>query len=97
MKKAQQMQEDVQKAQEEIKQLSATGTAGGSAVSITINGEHQASDIQIDADVLNDKETLEDLMLIAINDANKQIADISAEKMNNATGGKLSGGMKLPF
>jgi DNA-binding protein YbaB len=43
------MQDNMQQAQEEIKQLTATGNAGGGSVKVSINGEHQATDIQIDA------------------------------------------------
>jgi DNA-binding YbaB/EbfC family protein len=98
MKKAQQMQDNMQQAQEEIKQLTATGNAGGGAVKVSINGEHQATDIQIDVSVMNDKELLEDLILSAINDANGQITDASAARMKTVTGGmNLPSGMNLPF
>jgi len=98
MQKAQKMQEDMQQAQAEIKNLTATGKAAGGAVQVTINGEHQATDLQIDEGVMDDKDMLEDLILTAINDATKQIADASAAKMKGATGGmKLPGGMNLPF
>ncbi|TEU22845.1 MAG: YbaB/EbfC family nucleoid-associated protein [Gammaproteobacteria bacterium] len=98
MQKAQKMQEDMQQAQAEIKNLTATGKAAGGAVQVTINGEHQATDLQIDEGVMDDKDMLEDLILTAINDANKQIDDTSAAKMKGATGGmKLPGGMNLPF
>ncbi len=98
MQKAQKMQEDMQKAQEEIKNLTATGKAAGGAVQVSINGEHQATNIQIDESVMDDKDMLEDLVLTAINDANQKIANASAEKMKGVTGGmKLPGGMNLPF
>ncbi|HAD99816.1 MAG TPA: YbaB/EbfC family nucleoid-associated protein [Gammaproteobacteria bacterium] len=98
MQKAQKMQEDMQQAQAEIKNLTATGKAAGGAVQVTINGEHQATNLQIDEGVMDDKDMLEDLILTAINDATKQIADESATKMKSATGGmKLPGGMNLPF
>ncbi len=98
MQKAQKMQEDMQKAQEEIKNLTVTGKAAGGAVQVTVNGEHQATDLQIDDGVMNDKDMLEDLILTAINDATKQIADTSAAKMKGATGDmKLPGGINLPF
>ena len=98
MQKAQKMQEDMQKAQAEIKDLTATGKAAGGAVQVTINGEHQATDLQINEGVMDDKDMLEDLILTAINDATKQIADASATKMQSATDGmKLPGGMSLPF
>ena len=98
MQKAQKMQEDMQKAQEEIKNLSVVGSAAGGAVEISLNGEHVANNIKIDPSVMDDKEMLEDLILTAINDANQKIANASAEKMKAATGGmKLPGGMNLPF
>lgn len=98
MKKAQQMQDNMQQAQAEIKQLTAIGKAAGGAVQVSVNGEHQATDIQIDASVMNDKDMLEDLILTAVNDANQQITDASAIKMKAATGGmKLPGGTSLPF
>ena len=98
MKKAQQMQDNMQKAQEEIKTLSATGKAAGGAVEITINGEHLATNIKIDEMVMDDKDMLEDLILTAMNDATAQISSASAAKMKGATGGmKLPGGMNLPF
>ncbi len=98
MQKAQKMQEDVQKAQADIKNLTATGQAAAGAVQISINGEHQATNIQIDEGVMDDKDMLEDLILTAINDANKQITDASTKTMKNATGDmKLPGGMSLPF
>jgi DNA-binding YbaB/EbfC family protein len=98
MKKAQQMQDNMQKAQEEIKTLSATGKAAGGAVEITINGEHLATNIKIDEMVMDDKDMLEDLILTAMNDATQQISNASEAKMKGATGGmNLPGGMSLPF
>ena len=98
MKKAQQMQDNMQKAQEEIKALSAIGKAAGGAVEVSINGEHIATNIKIDAMVMDDKDMLEDLILTAMNDATQQISQASEAKMKGATGGmKLPGGMNLPF
>lgn len=91
MKKAQQMQDNMQQAQAEIKQLTAIGKSADSAVQVSINGEHQTTDIQINDSVMDDKELLEDLILTALNDANQQIKDASAAKMKTATGG-----MKIP-
>ncbi|SMN11583.1 FIG000557: hypothetical protein co-occurring with RecR [uncultured Candidatus Thioglobus sp.] len=92
MKKAQQMQDNVQQAQAEIKQLSAVGSAAGNAFKVTVNGEHQITDIQIDESMMADKEVLEDLILTAVNDANRQISSATKAKMKGATGG-----MSLPF
>ena len=57
MQKAQKMQEDMQKAQAEIKNLTATGKAAGGAVQVIINGAHQATDLQIDEGVQKLQET----------------------------------------
>lgn len=92
MKKAQKMQDNVQKAQEEIKLLAAVGKSDGGNVQVHINGERQATNVQIDSSLMDDKELLEDLIITAINDANQQISDISAAKIKNATGG-----VSLPF
>jgi len=98
MKKAQQMQDNMQKAQDEIKTLSATGQAASGAVQITVNGEHMATNIKIDEMVMDDKDMLEDLILTAMNDATQQISSASEAKMKGATGGiNLPGGMNLPF
>ncbi|MBA5249536.1 MAG: YbaB/EbfC family nucleoid-associated protein [Gammaproteobacteria bacterium] len=98
MKKAQQMQDNMQQAQAEIKLLTATGTAANGAVQVNINGEHQVNNIQIDDSVMNDKTLLEDLILTAINDANQQIANATVAKMKIATGDiKIPSGMSLPF
>lgn len=98
MKKAQQMQDNMQKAQEEIKALTATGKAAGGAIEVTINGEHLATNVKIDEMVMDDKDMLEDLILTAINDATTQISSASAAKMKGATSGmNLPGGMNLPF
>ncbi|QKQ23963.1 YbaB/EbfC family nucleoid-associated protein [Candidatus Ruthia endofausta] len=100
MKKAQQMQDNMKKAQAEIKNLSATGKAAGNCVEITLNSEHIVSDIKILDEVMNDKELLEDLILRAMNGAVRQISDVSSAKMKTATGGmNLPSGMKnfLPF
>ncbi len=98
MKKAQQMQDNIQQAQAQIKLLSATGTAAGGAINITLNGEHLVTHLDIDEALLNDKDLLEDLILTAMNHASKQISDLSAAKMKDASAGiSLPGGMNLPF
>jgi DNA-binding YbaB/EbfC family protein len=98
MQKAQKMQHDMQKAQAEIKKITVTGSAAGGAVQIALNGEHMATNIDINESVLDDKEMLEDLILTAINDASQQISSASSEKMKGITGGMdLPPGMNLPF
>ncbi len=98
MKKAQQMQDNMKKAQTEIKNLSATGKAASGAIEITINGEHMVTDIKILDGMMDDKELLEDLILNAMNDAVRKISEASSAKMKTATGGiNLPSGMNLSF
>ncbi len=92
MKKAQQIQNNMKKAQSEIKNLSATGKSADGYVEIILNGEHIVTNITILDEVMSDKELLEDLILNAMNDAVKQIANASSTKMKTITGD-----MNLPF
>ena len=69
MKQAQQLQANMQKAQEEIAAMEVTGESGGGMVKVTINGRHEAKRVQIDPSVpLDDREMVEDLVAAAIND-----------------------------
>lgn len=103
MKQAQKMQEDMQKAQEELANMEVTGQAGGGMIQVIMNGRHDVKRVSIDAslmsdDLSNDKEMLEDLLAAAVNDAVRQIEKNSQEKMSGMTAGlNLPGGMKLPF
>jgi len=99
MKQAQKLQEDMQRAQEEIAKLEVTGEAGGGLVSVTVNGRHEARRVQIDASLLtDDKEMLEDLVAAAFNDAAHKLERETQEKMSSMTSGlSLPPGMKLPF
>jgi DNA-binding YbaB/EbfC family protein len=92
MQKAQKMQSDMKLAQDEIKLLSCTGESASGGIKITINGQHQTTAVEIDKGLLNDKEMLEDLIMMAINDASSQVNRISEEKMKGVTGG-----LNLPF
>lgn len=98
MQQAQKMQENLQKAQEEIAGIEATGSAGGGMVSITLNGRKECRKVRIDPSVLSDQEMLEDLVAAAFNDASNKIDAESQAKMGAATAGmQLPPGMKLPF
>ena len=92
LQKAKKMQEDMKIAQEEIKLTSCHGESGSGAVKITLTGEYLVTNIQIDESLLTDKEVLEDLIMIALNDASSQISEISKVKLKNVTGG-----IDLPF
>jgi nucleoid-associated protein EbfC len=99
MRQAQQMQENMQKAQAELGELKVTGEAGGGVVKITINGRHEVSRVQIDAGAaLDDREMLEDLVMAAMNDAVQKLAATVQQKYASLMGGlQLPPGMKLPF
>jgi len=99
MKQAQQMQEDMQKAQEEIAKLEVTGESGGGMVKITMTGKHDVKNVTIDPVLLgDDKDMLEDLIAAAVNDANRRVENMTQEKMSGLTAGiNLPAGMKLPF
>jgi len=99
MKQAQAMQDNVKKAQEELAQMEVEGTASNGLVKVVMNGKHEAKRVNLDASLMSDdKEMLEDLITLAINDAAHKIEAASQEKMSKATAGMpLPPGMKLPF
>ena len=94
LQQAQQMQGKLQQIQDELAQQSVTGSAGGGMVSVEADGKGQVRKVKIDASVVNpaDVEMLEDLVVVAITDAQKKAAALAQEEM-----GKLAGGMNLPF
>lgn len=98
MKQAQQMQENMQKLQEEIAATEVVGESGAGLVKFTMTGEYQAQQITIDPSAWDDKEMLEDLIVAAVNDATRKIKKMSEEKVNSLKAGiPLPPGFKLPF
>ena len=98
MQQAQKMQQDMQKAQEELANLEVTGQAGGGMVSVVMNGQHADKRVSIDPTLLDDVEMLEDLVTAATNDAVNRIKEASDQQMSGMTQGmKLPPGFKLPF
>lgn len=99
MKQAQKMQEDMQKAQEEMASLTVTGESGAGMVRITMTCKHQLRSIEIDDSLVgDDKEMLEDLITAAFNDAVRKVETTTQEKFSGMTAGmSLPPGMKLPF
>jgi len=98
MQQAQKMQQEMQKAQEELANLEVTGEAGGGMVKVTMNGKHAVRRIEIDPNLLDDREMLEDIVTAAVNDAVNRIAETTQERMSEMTAGiPLPPGMKLPF
>jgi len=103
MKQAQQMQADMQKAQEEMASLTVTGESGAGMVRITMTCKHELKSLEIDDSLIgDDKEMLEDLIIAAFNDAvrrvEKTVQETVQEKFSGMTAGLgLPPGMKLPF
>ena len=99
MRQAQQMQENMQKAQAELKDIEVTGESGGGMVKVVLNGRHEAKKVTIEPKlVAEDLEMLEDLVAAAINDASRKIEERSKEKYAGLMSGmNLPPGIKLPF
>lgn len=99
MKQAQQMQEDMQKAQEEIARMEVAGESGAGMVRVIMLGNRDIKSVQID-DALKDEDLsmLADLFAAAVNDANRKVESMTKEKMSSLTAGlNLPPGFKLPF
>ena len=99
MKQAQQMQADMQKAQEEMSSITVTGESGGGMVKLTMTCKHEVRGLDIDDTLLiDDKDMLEDLIIAAFNDAVRRVEKTVQEKFSGMTSGlNLPVGMKLPF
>jgi len=99
MKQAQQMQERVQKLQEEVTKAEVTGESGAGLVKITMTGRHDVRKVNIDSSLLGEaKDVLEDLIAAAMNDAVRRVEKNQKDKMSELTAGiPLPPGFKLPF
>ena len=99
MKQAQQMQADMQRAQEEMSNLTVTGESGAGTVKINMTCPHAIRSLDIDDSLLgDDKEMLEDLIIAAFNDTVRKIEKTVQEKFSGMTSGlNLPAGIKLPF
>lgn len=99
MKQAQQMQQNMQKAQAELATVEVEGQAGSGMVKVTMTCGHEVRRVTLDDSVLtDDKEMLEDLIVLAINDALKKVELTSQQRMSGFTSGMgLPPGMKFPF
>ena len=99
MKQAQQMQAEMQKAQEEMARITVTGESGGGMVKLTMTCKHEVQALDIDTSLLgDDKEMLEDLVVAAFNDALRRVETTIKDRFSGmASGLNLPPGMKLPF
>jgi DNA-binding YbaB/EbfC family protein len=99
MKQAQQMQENMKRAQDELALLEVEGASGAGLVKVTMTCKHDVKRVVIDPSLLaDDKDMLEDLVAAAFNDAVRRAEEVSTEKMGKLTAGlPLPPGMKFPF
>ncbi len=88
LKQAQKMQEDMAAKQEELEAMEYDISAGGGVVNVKINGKKEILSVKIDPEVIDpdDAETLEDLIVAAVNEAIKKVETVSAEEMQKITG-----------
>lgn len=93
LQQMQQMQRQMEALQAELEERELTATAGGGAVSVTVNGKREIVDLTIDKEVVDpeDVEMLQDLITAAVNEAMRQVEEMSNEEM-----GKLTGGLNIP-
>ncbi len=99
MKQAQQLQERLQKTQEELAHVEVQGRAGGNLVEVTMTCRNDVRRVHIDPSLLveADREMLEDLVAAAVNDALRNAEKTSAERLSAITGGMNVPGLNLPF
>ena len=93
MKQAQMMQANLKKAQDELANINIEGSSGNGLVKILMSCKNDIKKVDIDPSLLNDKEMLEDLIIVALKDAFQKVESTSSEKMN----GLVPPGMNLPF
>ncbi|HTE43988.1 MAG TPA: YbaB/EbfC family nucleoid-associated protein [Gemmatimonadaceae bacterium] len=94
LKQAQEMQGRFKQIQDELQQITVTGSAGGGMVVADVTGTGQIKKLKIDPSVVNptDLEMLEDLIVVAVSDAQQKAQKTAQDEM-----GKLTGGLQLPF
>lgn len=98
MKQAQQMQKNMQQAQAELATIEVEGAAASGMVKVTMTCSHEVRRVALDDSILADKEMLEDLIVLALNDAVKKVAATTEQRMSGfGAGMSLPPGMKLPF
>jgi DNA-binding YbaB/EbfC family protein len=90
MQQVQRMQREMEKAQEEIAEMTAEATAGGNAVRVVVGGDKQIKELVIDNNVVDpeDVEMLQDLVIVAVNEAIRTLEEKSEARMSKVTGGK---------
>ena len=99
LKKAKEMQEQMKKAQEEIKNIEVEGKSGGNLVTVVLKGDYELKSILISDDAKKEsQEIINDLIIAAFNNAKENLKKKSAEELSKVTGGlNLPLDFKLPF
>ena len=99
MKQAQEMQQNMQKMQEEIAAAEVIGESGAGLVKITMTGRHDVKSVHIDDSLIDEgKEIIEDLIAAAVNDAVRKVENSQKDRMSELTSGiPLPPGFKFPF
>jgi DNA-binding YbaB/EbfC family protein len=99
MKQAQQMQDNMKKAQEELASIEVEGQSGAGMVKVVMTCRHDVKRVTIEESLLkDDKDMLEDLIAAAVNDAVRRVESTVQEKMAGVTAGlPLPPGFKMPF
>ncbi|ARN75885.1 YbaB/EbfC family nucleoid-associated protein [Oceanicoccus sagamiensis] len=98
MKQAQQMQEQMQKAQEEMANKEVQGESGAGMVKVVMTGRHDVRRVSIDPGLMSeDKDVLEDLLAAAVNDAVRKVEDTNRDAMSGLAGGVDLSNFKMPF
>lgn len=98
LKQVQKMQEEMQKVQSQLGNLTVTEEAGGGMIKATANGNKEIISIEFDPQVINqdEKEILEDLVVAAVNKALESAGKMAEEEMAKVTKGMLPPGINLP-
>lgn len=93
MKQAKKLQDDMMKAQEALGERVVEGTAGGSAVRVVMNGHRQVQSISLDKEIVqpDDVEMLQDLLVLATQDALNKVEELTTSEM-----GKYTRGLNIP-
>ena len=98
MKQAQQLQAQMQQAQEKLANAEVTGEAGAGLVKVVMTGRHDVKRVTIDPSLLSeDKEILEDLLAAAVNDAVRRVEENNRSMLSGLTQGMDIPGFKMPF
>jgi len=99
MRRAQEMQANLQKAQEELASTEVVGQAAGGMVKVTMTCKHEVRRVEIEPNLVGeDKDMLEDLIAAAFNDASRKVEETVREKLSSLAGGlMLPEGFRLPF